>query len=160
MTESTQEKTGTFLVTNAEEGSAVLRDVVSGQVHTLSENPGVAEGEALEATVAPEPPMEVTWTVVEIAEQRTIEVSESREPPTKQEFDIAADQPEGEITRQERAGTGELHVLTVPSETVETAVAEVLEDETTLSMAAKLGVDRVEVRSDIEEGVVSVRYLP
>ncbi|MFB6170737.1 MAG: DUF5812 family protein [Haloarculaceae archaeon] len=160
MTESQQEKTGTFLVTHAEEESAVVRDVVSGQVHTLSENPGVEEGDALEATLAPEPPMEVTWAVVDVDARRTIRVEESAEPPTRQEFDIAADQPEGEITRRERAGTGELHVMTVPSETVEQAVSEVLDDETTRSMAAKLGVDRVEVRSDAEAGVVSVRYLP
>lgn len=160
MNETDEEKTGTFLVTHAEEGSAVLRDVVSGQVHTLSENPGVSEGDALEATLAPEPPMEVTWAVVGVEERRTIDVAESEEPPTRQEFDIAADQPEGEVTRQERAGTGEIHVMTVASERVEQAVSEVIEDEATLSMAAKLGVDRVEIRSDEAEGVVSVRYLP
>ena len=62
------------------------------------------------------------------------------------------------MTRRERAGTGELHVLTVPDGETEAAVADVLEDEATLARAARLGVERVEVRS--EPGVVSVRYLP
>ena len=62
------------------------------------------------------------------------------------------------MTRQERAGEGELHVITVPEEETEQATADVLEDEATLTQAAKLGVARVEVRA--ADGVVSVRYLP
>jgi hypothetical protein len=151
-------KQGTFLVTSADESSAVLRDVADGQVLTLSENPDVSEGEILEATVAPEPPMEVTWTVEEISSQRAIPVEESPEPPTKQAREIASEQAVGEMTRQERAGEGELHVITVPSDETEQAVADVLDDETTLTQAATLGMSRVEVRA--ADGVVSVRYLP
>ena len=151
-------KDGTFIVTSADEESAVLRDVTDGQVHTLSENPDVSEGEVLVATVAPEPPMEVTWTVEEITSQREIPVEESPEPPTKQARDIAAEQSVGEMTRQERAGEGEFHVITVPKDQTEQATADVLEDETTVTQAATLGVARVEVRA--AEGVVSVRYLP
>jgi hypothetical protein len=151
-------KAGTFLVTGADDGAAVLRDVTDGQVHTLSENPGLSEGEVVVATVAPEPPMEVTWTVEELTSQREIPVGESPEPPTKQAREIAAEQSVGEMTRQERAGEGELHVITVPDEETEQATADVLEDEATLTQAAKLGVARVEVRA--ADGVVSVRYLP
>jgi len=151
-------KQGTFLVTSADESSAVLRDIADGQVLTLSTNPDVSEGEILDATVAPEPPMEVTWTVEEVVSQRAIPVEESPEPPTKQAREIASEQPVGEVTRRERAGEGELHVITVPEERTEQAVADVLDDETTLTQAATLGVARVEIRA--ADGVVSVRYLP
>jgi hypothetical protein len=153
-----EEKTGTFLVTNADGESAVLRDVESGQVHTLASNPGLSAGTVLEATVAPVRPLEVTWEVVDVADRRTIPVEESTETPTGQARELAADQSVGEVTRRERAGDGELHVLTVPAERTGDAVADVLDDEATRSRAARLGVARVEVRS--AEGVVSVRYLP
>jgi hypothetical protein len=152
------EKTSTFLVTHAEGDSAVLKDVHDGQVHTLSSNPGVEEAHAVEATVAPDPPMNLTWSVVEVEERRELSTERSEEPPTVQERELAAEQAVGEITREERAGTGEIHVLAVPLEDTEDAVADVLDDEGTLSRAARLGVSRVEVRSD--DGVVSVRYMP
>lgn len=150
---------GTFLVTHADEESAVLKNVDSGQVHTLSENPGVEEGDAVEGTVAPEPPLEVTAELVEVVERRSLRLHESEEPPTAHEQEIAADQDVGELTREERAGVGELHVISVPEGETAAAVEDVLSDrETTLSRAARLGVNRVEVRS--EPGIVSVRYLP
>lgn len=152
------ETEGRFLVTHADEESAVLKDVDRGQVHTLGENPGIEEGECIEGVVAPEPPMEVTYELVEIDTRRVLSVERSSEAPTQQERDIAADQPEGELTRRERAGIGELHVLTVPEERTEEAVEDVLDDEGTLVRAARMEVDRVEVRS--EPGTVSVRYLP
>ncbi|MFB6309176.1 MAG: DUF5812 family protein [Haloarculaceae archaeon] len=151
-------KQGTFLVTHADEGSATLRDVADGQVVTLSSNPGVEPEEVLEATVQPEPPMELTWEIVEIDARRTIPVEHTPEAPTRQAVEIADEQPVGEITRRERAGEGEIHVLTVPSEETESAVDDVLDDESTRERAARLGVERVEIRA--AEGVVSVRYLP
>lgn len=155
----TDEKESTFLVTHAEDDSAVLKDVHAGQVHTLSSNPGLQADEVVECTVAPDPPMEVTYQVIEVAERYSVAIEESPEPPTTQEQDIASDQPVGEITKEPRAGDGEIHVLTVPEETTESAVADVVEDrEATLSRAARLGVERVEVRS--APGVVSVRYMP
>lgn len=154
----TDPKGGTFLVTHADEESAVLRDVADGQVHSLAENPDLTAQEVLEATLEPEPPMEVTWRVVDIESRRSIPVETSPESPTRQAREIAADQPVGDVTRQERAGEGELHVISVPPERTAEAAAEVCEDEATLSRAARLGVDRVEVRAD--DGVVSVRYLP
>lgn len=153
------EKTGTFLVTAADGDSAVLADVNDGQVHTLATNPGVDAGDAVEGTVAPEPPLNVAWQLVEVAEQWSISVEESTEAPTTLERDIAAEQAVGELTKRERAGTGEIHVLTVAASETDAAVADVLDDEDGLrSRAARLGVERVVVRS--EPGVVSVRYLP
>lgn len=153
------EKTGTFLVTAADDDSAVLADVDDGQVHTLATNPGVDVGEAIEGTVAPEPPMEVTWRLVDVAEQWSISVEESSESPTTLEREVAAEQAVGELTQRERAGIGEIHVLTVAEDETAAAVADVLDDEEGLrSRAARLGVERVVVRSD--PGVVSVRYLP
>ncbi|WP_313693873.1 DUF5812 family protein [Halorarum halobium] len=150
---------GTFLVTHAEEESAVLREVSTGRVLTLSENPGVEAEEAIEGVLAPEPPMNVTWELVEVAERRTLSLAEGEEPPTRDSLDTAAEQEVGELTRTERAGVGELHVVTVPEERTERAVADVLGDrEATLARAARLGVNRVEVRS--APGVVVVRYLP
>lgn len=162
------EKTGTFVVSEADEGSAVLRDVEDGQVHTLSANPGVAgdegsedgeplvAGEALVATVAPEPPMEVTWELRGVERRWDVELVDSDLQPTRQARNAAADLPEGELERIERAGSGEVHVLTVPDPA--TAAADVLDDEGTIERAARLGAVRVEVRTG--DGMVSVRYLP
>lgn len=155
----TDEKTGTFLVTAADDDAAVLTDVDDGQVHTLATNPDVTVGEAIEGTVAPEPPLEVAWRLAEVTDRWTISVEESAEAPTTLARDIAAGQAVGELTRHERAGTGELHVLTVPESETAAAVADVLDDEEGVrSRAARLGVARVVVRS--EPGVVCVRYVP
>ena len=152
-------KESTFLVTHADDDSAVLKDVHDGQVHTLASNPGIAVDDAIEGTVAPDPPMAVSWQLTEIDERRSLSIAESAEPPTAREQELAADQPVGELTTEQRAGIGELHILTVPDDDTATAVADVIDDrEATLSRAARLGVNRVEVRS--EPGVVSVRYLP
>lgn len=155
----TDQKTGTFLVTAADDDAAVLSDVDDGQIHTLASNPGVEVGEAIEGTVAPEPPMAVAWRLVETTERWPISVEESSESPTSFEREIAAEQAVGELTRRERAGTGEIHVLTVAEGETDAAVADVLVDAEGLrARAARLGVERVVVRS--APGVVSVRYLP
>jgi hypothetical protein len=162
-------KHGTFVVAHADEATAVLRDVEDGQVHTLAENPDLTAGEVVEATVEPAGPVGAAWTA-EVDDRRELSVDRSDQPPTRQEFEVAADQPVGDLTRVERAGTGELHVVTAPAGGVEDAVADVLDDETDLvARAGRLGVARVEVRAaevpaadaDGEaHGVVSVRYLP
>ncbi|WP_224448585.1 DUF5812 family protein [Haloprofundus salilacus] len=152
-------KEGTFLVTAADDETAVLKDVEDGQVHTLASNPGVERHDAVEGVVAPDPPMNVTWQLVEVNSRRPLRIEESSESPTTMVRDVAAEQPVGELTRRERAGTGEIHVVTVPEDRTEQAVADVLDDEEgLLSRAARLGVSRVEVRSS--PGVVSVRYMP
>jgi hypothetical protein len=158
------EEAGTFLVTHADERTAVLRDVADGRTHPLASNPSVGSealeaGEVLDATIAPEPPLAIAWRVAEIDERRSPTVERSPEPPTAQEHEIAAEQGVGELTVAERAGVGELHVLTVEPGQVERTVTDVLEDEATLERAARLGVVRVAVRAS-EDGVVSVRYLP
>lgn len=150
---------GVFLVTAADEDSAVLKDVDSGQVHTLSSNPGVEVDDAVEGVVAPDPPMNVSWQLVELNERWSLSVEESDEAPTAKTREIAEGQSPGELTREERAGVGEWHVITVPEDGTEAAVEDVLDDrEGLLARAARLGVNRVEVRS--APGVVSVRYLP
>jgi len=154
-------KEGTFLVTEADAGTAVLRDVHDGQVHALDANadPALEPGEVVEGTLAARPPTEVTWGLSAVTDRRTVRIEESDEPPTRREREVAADRSVGEVTRRERAGTGELHVLTVPEDGTDAAVADVLDDAETLrARAARLGVERVVVRS--APGVVSVRYLP
>jgi hypothetical protein len=152
------EKTGTFLVTEADAESAILRDVETGQIHTLSEHDGYERREVVGATIAPEPPMEVVWTVVEESYRRTVELVDSDLSPTQQAMEIAEDQSVGELERVERAGTGEIHVLSVPPAQVDEAVAD--EDEETIARAARVDAVRVEVRSDADAGVLNVRYLP
>ncbi|MFC4247345.1 DUF5812 family protein [Natribaculum luteum] len=154
------EKTGTFVVTHAEDDSAVVRDVDTAQIHTLSSNPGLEVRDVLEATVAPDPPLEVTWQVIEVASRRQVEVVDSDLEPTVASKDAAADAEVGDLVRTERAGTGEIHVLSVPSEEVDDAAADVLEDLETVARAARLDVVRVEVRRSCGDGVLSVRYLP
>ncbi len=155
----TDEKQSTFLVTHVESDSAVLKDVHDGQVHTLSSNPGLAVDDAVEATVAPDPPMEVTYGVIEVGDRWPLSIERSEEPPTVQERELAAELSVGELTREPRAGTGEIHVLCPPEDRTDDAVDDVIDDrEGTLSRAARLGVNRVEIRS--EPGVLSVRYLP
>jgi hypothetical protein len=150
---------GTFVVTHADEGSAVLRDVHTSRVHALSSNPGFEAYDCVEAELAAEGPMGVTWALREERDRRRIEVSAVDAEPTRQAKEIAADQSVGELTRRERAGEGELHVITVPDDETESAVRDVTDDrESTVSEAARLGVHRVEVRS--APGVVVVRYLP
>jgi len=153
------QKTSTFLVTHVESGSAILKDVHDGQVHTLDATDEFAVDDAVEATIAPEPPLELTYRVVELEERWPLSIEHSEEPPTAHERAIAADQPTGELTQEPRAGIGEIHVLSPPEDATDAAADDLLKDrESTLSRAARLGVNRVEIRTD--PGVLSVRYLP
>ena len=154
------EKTGTFVVTHAEPESAVVRDVETAQVHPLASNPGLEVHDVLEATVAPEPPLEVAWEVIDVAERRSIELVDSDLEPTQHEKELAADAEVGDLIQEERAGTGELHVFCVSDDDLETAAQDVLADEETVARAARLEAVRVEVRRSAADGVLSVRYLP
>ena len=154
------EKTGTFVVTHAEPESAVVRDVETAQVHTLASNPGLELHDVLEATVAPDPPLEVTWQVVEVDQRRSIELVDSDLEPTQHSKELAADADVGDLVTEERAGTGEIHVFCVPGEDVEAAAHDVLEDDETIARAARLEAVRVEVRRSADDDVLSVRYLP
>ncbi|WP_254864781.1 DUF5812 family protein [Halovivax gelatinilyticus] len=152
--------TSTFVVTHADEASAVVQNVETAQVHTLSSNDDLTEGEVVDATVVPEPPLEVTWELREIDDRRTIEIVDSDLSPTVHTREVAEDQSVGDIETVERAGRGEIHVLRVEPDAVETAAAEVVEDPETVARAARLDAVRVEVRRDAEDGILSVRYLP
>jgi hypothetical protein len=101
-------KESTFLVTHVESDSAIIKDVHDGQVHTLATNPGLEVDDAIEATVAPDPPMEVTYRVIEVAERRQLSIEESEEPPTVHERELAAETPTGELARERhrRCGRG------------------------------------------------------
>ncbi|MFA1609447.1 DUF5812 family protein [Halobellus rubicundus] len=150
---------GTFLVTAADDASAVLKNVESGQVHTLSSNPGVERNDVVEGAVSPDPPMNVSYRLIETVSRRSLSVERSEEPPTANSEEIAASQEVGELTRKPRAGDGEIHVITVPEDDTEAAVDDVLDDEEgLLSRAARLDVNRVEIRSS--PGVLAVRYMP
>lgn len=154
------ETTGTFLVTETDAESAVLRNVETGQIHALAEqsDPALESGEVLSATIRPVPPMEVTWELVEIEDRRRIEVIDSDLSPTRQAEQLASGEPPGEVIREEREGTGEIHVVTVPDGEADEAARDVIEDQETIARAARLGAVRVEVRTG--EGFVNVRYLP
>ncbi|QLG50254.1 DUF5812 family protein [Natrinema halophilum] len=154
------EKTGTFVVTHAETESAIVRDVDTAQVHTLASNPGLEVHDVLEATVAPEPPLEVAWEVIDVAERRSIELVDSDLEPTQHATELAAEAEIGDLVREERAGTGEIHVFCVPEEEVVSAAQDVLEDDETVARAARLEAVRVEVRHSADDEAVSVRYLP
>ena len=162
MAEQGDTATGTFVVTHADEASAVLQDAETGQVHTLAENPGLERYDALQGRLEVEPPMAVVRSVAEVDRQWTVTVERSEETPTQQARKAAAGQAVGELTTRERAGEGEVHVITVPSGGTGEAAVDVVEDGATLTRAARLGVGRVEVRATEAEdhGVVSVRYLP
>jgi len=155
-----EDTSGTFLVSQADSGAATLTDVHDRQVHALADqlDPPLEQGEVLEATLRSGEEIDIAWTVVEVQRRQTISVERSPEPPTRQEQAIAADQSVGELTRQPRAGEGELHVVTVAEETTEQAAEDVIDDPETVARAARLGVDRVKVRA--AEGVLSIRYLP
>jgi hypothetical protein len=158
--ESRERVTGTFLVAEADEDGdgAVLMDAERGRVHTLADAGDLAAGEALVGDLVADGAIGAVWRVDETVERWAVEVGESEEPPTRNASDRASDEV-GDLVRIERAGEGELHVITVPEAGTEQAVADVLADEQGLrARAARLGVARVEVRS--APGLVCVRYLP
>lgn len=147
-------KRGTFLVTRADD-TAVLRDVETGQVHTLASNPGLSRGTVLEATVAADPPLEVTWSVETVHDRREVTVEREAAPPPDRAVAAAADGDPGEVVELDGDSLAH-HVLVVPAERTDEAADEVLADEATLTRAARLGATRVTVRA--ADGVVSVRY--
>lgn len=148
----------TLLVVDADGEAATVRDVDSGQVHALAAHPDLETGEVVRGDLVAAGELGVAFRLETVAERHTIPVERADLEPTARSRELAADQDVGEITRTERAGEGEVHVLTVPPAETEAAVTDVVDDAETVARAARLDVDRVEVRSS--EGVVSVRYLP
>jgi hypothetical protein len=144
--------TGTYLVTETDEESAVLQDIDSGRVYTLTENPGLESGDVAEATLTAVPPMEAVWEVDEMSVQK-VTVDRISETPSEEAQKAVAGLEEGTLRRMEREW-GELHAIAVPN--AEAAVEDVATDDSTAVRAARIGATKVEVRAG--DGVVSVRY--
>lgn len=150
------EKAGTFLVTAADDASVELADVGDGQVLALSANPGLEAGEVVEGSVAPDPPLGVSWSLVSVDRRYRIAVEAVDERPSERARTLADGLAVGELAR-DASDEGELHVLSVPPAETAAAIEDVVDDEATIRRAARLGADRAEVRG--ADGVVAVRYL-
>lgn len=153
---------GTFYVKYEQEQSVTLHDVDTGQICTLVENPGVERHDIMAGTLEAQPPMGVSYLFDELDDHYSIPVETSPEPPTKQVREMAtAELESGQALPIEREGKGEIHILRVEPEKVTDAVEDLRDDETTYKNAARYDhVERVEIRTDEDEGIVSVRYLP
>lgn len=154
------ERSGRFVTTHAEDGSAIVRDVDSGQVITLSSNPGLDSEDVIEATIAPDPPLHVSWQVIDVDTRWRIEVIESDLEPTSKSRSIADEMERGSVEQFARKGAGEVHVMLLPPDRIESAIDDIRDDVETIVRAARLEADRVELRSDIDAGILCVRYLP
>jgi hypothetical protein len=155
------ETTATFLVTEADDDSVVMRDVDTTQVYTLDANEHGFEPEMIVgATVAPVPPMDVVHEAVDVDFAQHVDVVDTDLSPTTQAMAAAEDLDVGAVERIEREGSGELHVLSVPPADTEQAARDVIADEETIARAGRIGAVRVEVRRDADAGVLNVRYLP
>ena len=147
-------KSGTFLVTESDSSSAVVRDVADGQIHALSANPGFDRGDVVEATLAPDPPLELTWTVEAVDARRSVAVEASEERPPDRAFEAAPDESGAAVTIDDGGATVDVLAVTVGE--TDAAVEDVLTDDATLTRAARLGASRVTVRG--ADGVIAVRY--
>lgn len=157
-----EEVTGTFYVKHAEGISATLHEVDTAQICTLTENPGLERHEIIEATLKAQPPMGVSYLIEDLDAQYSIPVERSPESPTKHVRDIATGELEvGDAIAIEREGKGEIHILRVESGQTAQTAEELHDDEMTYKNAARYDdVSRVEIRTDEDEGVVSIRYMP
>jgi len=158
--EEPETETGTFYVKHVEEAAVTLHEVETTQIFTLVENPDLERHEILEASLVAQPPMQVSYRIEELESRRKIPVEASEEPPTSNAIKVAGELDEGDAIPIEREGDGEIHIIRVPPKHVNEAAEDVLEDEMTYKNAARYDVECVEVRSDEDEGVVSIRYLP
>jgi hypothetical protein len=152
---------GTFYVKYAEDTALTLHEVETGQIFTVIENPGIETHEIIEASLIAQPPMQVSYLIDDLDAQYSIAVEVSEEAPTQTVRELAGELDTGESLPINRKGKGEIHILRVDPDEVERIVEELPEDELTHKNAARYDdVDRVEIRSDAEMGLVSVRYLP
>lgn len=150
------EKAGTFLVTAADDATVELADVDDGQVLALSSNPGLEADDVVEGSVAPDPPLGVSWSLVSVDRRYRIAVEAVDEPPSERARALADGLAVGELVRDAN-DEGQLHVLSVPPAETAAVIEDVVDDEATTRRAARLGARRVEVRG--ADGVVGVRYL-
>jgi hypothetical protein len=144
-----------FLVTAVDEESAVPPSAEDGQVCPLADNLGFAAEEAVEATIEPADPMGVTWRPVDVHDRWTTAIVAVDRAPGPRARSVADETAQGDVTRV-TTDDGEMHVLAVDHGRTESVVEDVVVDETTRRIAARLGARRVEVRGD--GGVVAVRY--
>jgi len=158
--EEMETETGRFYVKHTEDVAVTLHEIDTQQIFTLVENPDLAAHQILDATIQENPPLGVSYVVDEIHEVRTIPVEYSDEVPTSQVQTLVTDMEYDQAAAIEREGEGEIHVIHVEPDQTEAAAAGLDEDETTYKNAARYGVDRVEIRTDEDEGIVSIRYLP
>lgn len=159
--EEPERVSGTFYVKGAEETALTLHDIETAQIFVVIENPGYEAHDIIEADLVAQPPMEVSYLFDEVHEHYQITVEESPEPPTRQITEMAQEELEPmEVVAVDRAGTGEIHVLRTEPDHVAQTAEELPEDEMTYKNAARQGIERVEIRTDEEIGLVSIRYMP
>jgi hypothetical protein len=158
--EEMETETGRFYVKHTEDVAVTLHEVNTGQIFTLVENPDLEVHQILDATLMENPPLGVSYVIDELHSQETIPVEYSDEPPTNQVQTLVTDMEIDQAAAIEREGDGEIHVLNVEPERTSEAAEPLDEDETTYKNAARYGVERVEIRTDGDEGIVSIRYLP
>ena len=158
--EEMEEVTSRFYVKHTEEVAVTLHEIGTEQIYTLVENPGLETHQILDATIAENPPLGVSYVVEEIHSQETIPVEYSDEPPTRQVQGLVTDMEHDQAVAIEREGEGEIHILHVAPDDVAETAEYVDDDERTYKNAAHFGVERVEVRTHEEQGIVSIRYLP
>jgi len=147
--------TGTFLVTAADQGATLLSAVDGGRVHPLAGDVDLAVGDVLEGTLEPAEPLAVTWRLAEVTARWHPEIEAVASPPGERAREIGTEAANGQLERLVDED-GEVHVLSVDPDRTAAAVDEVVRDETTRRIAARVGARRVEVRG--EAGVVAVRY--
>jgi hypothetical protein len=158
--EEMETETGRFYVKHTEDVAVTLHEVNTGQIFTLVENPDLEVHQILDATLKENPPLGVSYVIDELHEQQTIPVEYSDEPPTTQVQKLVTDMETDQAAAIEREGEGEIHVIHVDPEQTSEAAEPLDDDETTYKNAARYGVERVEIRTDEEAGIVSIRYLP
>ncbi|MXR52587.1 hypothetical protein GRX03_13330 [Halovenus sp. WSH3] len=158
--EEPETKSGTYYVKYAEDEAVTLHDVNTAEICTLIENPGVETHDIVEATLVAQPPMEVSYFVKELTDHYTIDVERSPEPPTTQVMEISEEMGRDEVIAIDREGEGEIHILKIDPDLVEQTADSLDDEENPYKNAARYGVNRVEVRTDEESGVISIRYLP
>ena len=155
-----EEVTGRFYVKHTEDVAVTLHEIGTEGIYTLVENPGLEVHQILDATLVENPPLGVSYLIEELHEQRTVPVEYSDELPTRQVQQLATDMEHDQAAAIEREGEGEIHIIHVAPEDVGETAESLDDDETTYKNAAEFGVERVEIRTDEDAGIVSIRYLP
>ncbi len=145
---------GTFLVIDSDDENGVLQDVTTSQIHPLGTAPPVPVGSALQGTIAPEPPLEVVWTIESLSDHWEIAVVLCDEPPADTARTVGAQTESGTVGIDQSPADGERHVI--PTADPDGTAADLRDDRQPRRQAAKLGADRVEIRAG--DDLVSLYY--